>query len=207
MCFYSPQPLLLRTKHSRNMYQEYISDTVQHVVSEGATKSHNTPKPSKPGLEETLATDKITPHEWLNVTILRTKNNKRQWVSSIPSPQDEIPLKNQFARLPMGVTGDPNRQQSKIKENKPPPIILYGIQDIRKLTDLVETVLSKSDYTYKIISKQQLKITTKALDIYTLLIQLIRKEGLIGHTFSRKDERAYRIVVKNFSSIHLHPWK
>lgn len=38
------------------------------------------------------------------------------------------------------------------------------------------------------------------IDTYKKLIDLVREQKLIGHTFTRKDERPYRIVIKN-----LHP--
>lgn len=105
-----------------------------------------------------------------------------------------------FAGLPMDSTDNPNTTPTVTKNNRSPPIILYGIQDINKLTPLVETVINRNEFTYRIISKQQIKINTTNLNTYKLLIDLIRKEGRIGHTFSRKDERPYRIVINN-----LHP--
>lgn len=82
---------------------------------------------------------------------------------------------------------------------KPPPIILYGVDDLRKLTQTIEEVVGKDDFTYKIVSKNQLIISTHTVENYKTMIEHIRDKGLIGYTFTRKDQKSMRIVIK-----HLH---
>lgn len=84
-----------------------------------------------------------------------------------------------------------------IKVVKPPPIILYGIEDLTKLTDLLEKVVDKTNFVYKIINQNQLRINCKNTEDYKSTLQLIRENGLIGHTFNRKDKRPYRVVIRN----------
>lgn len=85
------------------------------------------------------------------------------------------------------------------KPSKPPPIMLYGIDNLGKLTEFLEEVVKKTDYTYKVVNKNQLIISTSSVEIYKQLIEHIRAKGLIGHTFTQKDEKCMRIVIK-----HLH---
>lgn len=85
------------------------------------------------------------------------------------------------------------------KTSKPPPIILYGVDDLAKLTQLIDEVVEKNDYTYKVVSRNQLIISSNNVDKYKILIEHIRSKGLIGHTFTCKDQKCMRIVIK-----HLH---
>lgn len=82
---------------------------------------------------------------------------------------------------------------------KPPPIILYGVDDLAKLNQFIEEVVEKDDFSYKVVSRNQLIISSHTIDKYKTLIEHIRNKGLIGHTFTRKDQKCTRIVIK-----HLH---
>ncbi|CAG9122202.1 unnamed protein product [Plutella xylostella] len=93
-----------------------------------------------------------------------------------------------------------NNGTPKTQVSKPPPIVLYGINDIAKLCEVIDKTLQKSQYTSKIVTKNQLRISCDTIDSYKKLMCLTREKGLIGHTFTRKDERPYRIVIKD-----LHP--
>lgn len=44
-----------------------------------------------------------------------------------------------------------------------------------------------SKLTYIIINKNKLKITTTDFEMYKNIISIMRENGLIGHTFNRKD--------------------
>lgn len=105
-----------------------------------------------------------------------------------------IDTNNSFALLDVEV-GEATAKRTP----KPPPIILYGVDDLAKLTQLIEEVIEQNDYTYKIVSKNQLIISSNTVDKYKTLIEHIRSKGLIGHTFTRKDQKCMRIVIK-----HLH---
>lgn len=136
--------------------------------------------------------------DWQKVPEVRTK--KRKLAPKTPSP-DQMQTMNRFSSLAID-SAEPNMTENKKdkRESKPPPIILYGIEDLNKLTKLLETVVDNSQFTYKIISKLQLRINCKTTEIYKKVIELIRENQLIGHTFTRKEDRPFRIIIKN-----LHP--
>ena len=75
------------------------------------------------------------------------------------------------------------------KISKPPPIILYGIEDVKQLTDFIKEAVKKEDYSYKIISRNKLSLFSKSVETYNILIEHIRNKGLIGHTFTREEVR------------------
>lgn len=79
-------------------------------------------------------------------------------------------------------------------------LVVYIIQNFNKLISLMGTVINKNYYHFKTMFKQELKIYSNIWNKYKLWIDIIRKEGLVSHEFSSKDERVYRIVKKN-----LHP--
>ena len=158
----------------------------------------------EPGqLSSNKETNEPTNNEWQTVSpkYQTPGTNKRRRVNRSPSSEpEEIPLQNSFSLLKPEQSDQNPHNQEKVGIRKPPPIILYAVQNIGKLSELIEGVLQKTDYTYKIVNRTQLRVNCNSIDAYKKLMQLIREQKLIGHTFTRKDERPYRIVIKN-----LHP--
>lgn len=120
-----------------------------------------------------------------------TRQNKRKRTSDSP------PFPNRFTGLPLDSAGDDKINKNKKKESKPPPLILYGITDINKLLEEMDQALDRSEYLIKMITKEQLRITCSTAESYCKLMTLVRAKKLIGHTFTRKEDKCYRIVVKN----------
>ncbi|CAH2106908.1 unnamed protein product [Euphydryas editha] len=139
--------------------------------------------------------DKTDPElpNWQKVPINR---NKKRKMSNPPSP-DGVPISNSFSELPIIDNAQGNYQPKEKKPSKPPPIILYGVEDVNKLTEFLETTVERSTFNYKIININQIRIITKDVNIYKNLISRIREKGLIGHTFNIKEERSHRLVIKN----------
>lgn len=128
---------------------------------------------------------------WQKVPILRT--NKRLRTSDSP-PSPSISNTNRFKNLNIDASGD---EEHPKRENKPPPLILYGVEDVCELTKTVGQVLKSNEYTIKLITKNQLRVSTPTPDAYKKLMSLVREKGLIGHTFTPKQERCCRIVIRN----------
>lgn len=134
------------------------------------------------------------PPSWQRVPTNR--NSKKRKMLSSPSP-DRVKTSNRFSGLPIDLTDTEPKTRT---QSKPPPIVLYGVEDVNKLTELLETVAKKDEFAYKIVSRNQLRINALDIEIYKKLISIVRENGLIGHTFNRKDNRYLRIVIRN-----LHP--
>lgn len=86
--------------------------------------------------------------------------------------------------------------------------MLSGINEVLKLYELIETVVSKSDYRILNINNKQLKINASDVDAYQKVIGVISQHNLIRHTFNTKDQRAYRLMLKNlhnFIPSKFHP--
>lgn len=82
--------------------------------------------------------------------------------------------------------------------------MLYGIQDVNKLTKLLGTAVDTSKQTYKIINKNQLKIITTDVVVYKNTTSIMRENGLTGHTFNRNNMKCYKIVISNLHHRHTH---
>lgn len=137
--------------------------------------------------------DTVSPPSWQKVP---GRNPKRKKPSNSP---ESIATSNMFSQLPIDLTEEPTATKKNVgkKPSKPPPIILYGIEDVNKLTELVETVADKSSFTYRLTNRNQLRINTLDIEAYQQIITKFRENGLIGHTFNKKEERPCRIVIRN----------
>lgn len=131
-------------------------------------------------------------NDWQTAPVLRQR--KRMRSSPTPSPE-HVKTQNRFSLLNI----EENDKSATIvpKVYKPPPIVLYGVTNISKLKEIVDNVLEQSQYSFKIITKSQLRITTENTSAYKKLMEVVREKQLIGHTFTPKSDRPYRIVIKN----------
>ncbi|GBP69362.1 Nucleic-acid-binding protein from transposon X-element [Eumeta japonica] len=84
-----------------------------------------------------------------------------------------------------------------IKPSKPPPIVLNGIEDVNELSKLLQTASDKVNFKFKLINKNLLHILVSSAEEYKKIITTIRAKGLIGHTFTPKDTKCYRVVIKD----------
>lgn len=132
-----------------------------------------------------------TPPDWQRQPTMR--NHKRKKISESPSPE-KLKTSNRFSGLPIDLTED---EPIKKKPNKPPPIILYGIEDVNKLTQLLNTVTEQDRFSFKIVNRNQLRVSCENTETYKKVITVVREKGLIGHTFNKKEDRCFRIVIRN----------
>lgn len=133
-------------------------------------------------------TDINCPPGWKRVPM---RSNKRKKLSQTPSPEP-LETSNRYSELLVDPPKDCTEQIKEKRTSKPPPIILYGIEDVNKLTELLETVAEKDEFTYKIVNRNQLRISSIHKEAYKRLIAIVRENNLVGHTFNQKDQRCYR---------------
>lgn len=125
----------------------------------------------------------------------RAPYKKRKICSTSPPPVI-TPTNNRFSDLPVDETEDTITGMPK-PVNKPPKIIVNGIEDVKELIKLSTTVVEPSSVKFKIINKNLLHIFVDTAENYKKIISLYRENGVLGHTFSLKETRCYRIVIKN----------
>jgi len=128
--------------------------------------------------------------DWQTVPELR--QNKRKRIES--PPQDQVKISNRFSFLGEEEDMRADRTSGSLK---PPPIFLYGITDVRKLSEALKEAIDSTSFYFKIITKTQLRVNANTPEVYKKIMDFIRSRNLIGHTFTQKDQRPFRIVIRN----------
>jgi Associated with zinc fingers len=142
-------------------------------------------------------------HEWQTVP---QRQSKRQRDTTTPSPKAHGDKRikpsnyNRYAPLAESTQETSNTGSKAQRVSRPPPIFLHGVIDVPKMIQCIERVIKREEYTYKVVSGKQVRIMTGTMEAYKRLLDFLRKEKLIAHTFRPKDDKDYRIVLRN-----IHP--
>lgn len=89
-----------------------------------------------------------------------------------------------------------NENQEQEREEKPPPIFIPLVMHYQSLINELNTV-GKDSYQCKIIGKDQIKLQCSTPDIYRKVVKLLQNNKTAFHTYQLKNERNYRVVLKN----------
>lgn len=127
-------------------------------------------------------------------------SNKRRRTSDSPPNTERLKVSNRFDTLPQDQIESSDRNLATPTPNRPPPIVLYGIEDVNELNKLLTTVCDPEQFKINIANKNLLRVLVQCPEAYKTVISKIRESGLIGHTFTPKDKKPYRIVIRK-----LHP--
>lgn len=174
-----------------------ISQTQNESSKQIETLHNNTPEQNMDGTEDyDIGNSHEHPPPWQRIP--ERQGAKRKKPSESPSPE-ALKTSNKFSGLQVDQTEQQPETSSK-KAHKPPPIILYGIEDLSKLTELLNTVAERETFNFKNVNRNQLRINCGDVEVYKKIVSIIRENGLIGHTFNIKQNRCFRIVIRN-----LHP--
>lgn len=82
------------------------------------------------------------------------------------------------------------------REAKPPPIYVDKVNNIQPLTKLLKEIVP-NEYELKILREDQVKINPKTSSAYTTIVQELKKKNTEFHTFQPKQERGFKVVLKN----------
>lgn len=88
-----------------------------------------------------------------------------------------------------------NNTEKRIQ--KPPPIFMENITNYPLMIESIKTVLSDEDFVCKTVSTNSVKINTNTSDAYRKIIHLLKQNEVAFHTYQPREERAYRVVIKN----------
>jgi hypothetical protein len=86
---------------------------------------------------------------------------------------------------------------------KPPPIYIADFQNTSPLIQLQEQI-AKQQYEIKALADNQVKIQTKISESYRIIIKVSAEKHMQFHTYKLKEERSYRVVLKNMHYSYLH---
>lgn len=65
------------------------------------------------------------------------------------------------------------------------------------MTSNISKVINASEFTYKSFKDGQVRLMTKSISSYRTIVKYLDEKQIRFHTYQLKQERAYRIVVKN----------
>ena len=138
-------------------------------------------------------------HEWQSVD--KTKKRKRELTrkNDDKTKQTYITTSNRFETLSPQNGNNSNEQTQPNTQltPKPPSIFIYGVLNYKKMIDNLSNITEEETYQCKILRNDTVKINTLNPDTYRKLIRHLNSEKIIHHTYQMKQDRAYRVVIRN----------
>lgn len=126
----------------------------------------------------------------------KTLGQKKHCQSISSSP---ITITNTFAPLD-GLKGNDmmmDSSESAPKEDKPPPIFIPNVSNIKLMVQTIESAITKIEYNYKLLNNNQVKICLTSSDAYRKLVHKFKDMKICFHSYQFKKDKAYRVVLKN----------
>lgn len=140
-------------------------------------------------------------HDWQIV-----KTNKRRHEES-PKPKNfkrialnDRPTTSNNAYNLLQNDNDDGEEFHDTEENsepKPPPIIIPDVGDVKKMLEDISKVIMPQEYTYKSLKNGHIRLMTKSSNAYRTVVKHLDSQKKMFHTYQLKQERSYRVVVKN----------
>lgn len=123
--------------------------------------------------------------------------------SRSPSVQRKIPdywlsTQNKFDVLDDETNTTKETEKKEIikpKNEKPPPIFVYGVENIQKLAGAVESTVGKR-FLLKSLMDKKIKILLANKEDYKKITEMLIEKNTQFHSFQLKDEKSFRVVLK-----------
>jgi hypothetical protein len=193
-------PLNYQQANPQQMYNSHFPPlSLQQNATQAAVTSQIE---SNDDFELEESSDKKTQeptHEWQSVN--KTKKRKRELnlKNDDKTKQTYIKTSNRFEALSQQ-NGNSSNEQTQSNTQlipKPPPIFIYVVLNYKKMIDNLSNITDKETYQCKIRRNDTVKINTQNPDTYRKLIRHLNSEKIIHHTYQMKQDRGYRVVIRN----------
>jgi hypothetical protein len=106
------------------------------------------------------------------------------------------PTSNRLASLSDEEVTDHLQEAATDIRPKPPPIFVSDVTTILPLLQLPDQIV-KQQCEIKALPDNQVRIQPKTPDSYRAIIKALAEKNTTFHTYKPKDERNYRVVLKN----------
>lgn len=93
--------------------------------------------------------------------------------------------------------GEINNQPAVNEEPKPPPIFIPDVADVGKMVINLCKIIDKQEFSFKSLNDGQIRLAIKSIDSYRKVVKYLEEKNKSFHTFQLKQERAFRVVIKN----------
>lgn len=104
--------------------------------------------------------------------------------------------KNMFALL-QNNSEEERQNDTEDGDPKPPPLIIPNVSDIQGMISLVTKAIMPQEFTYNSFRDGHVRLMTKSTNAYRTLVKYFDSKKVKFHTFQLKQERSYRVVLKN----------
>lgn len=160
--------------------------------------------------DEAHTQNKIT--EWQDVSRPKrkmtlensTKDQKKYCTTTGTNPTLNLPLSNTFSVLSEStemieqiIDGPRNSASEGSSIPKPPPIFVPEVSDINRMASFIDSIISKSEYTYKCLNLNKVRISPLSPDAYRKLVRSLKDNEINFYTYQFKQDKSYRAVLKN----------
>jgi hypothetical protein len=128
---------------------------------------------------------------------LQMKNVQKKYRTS---SSGGVELHNYYDPLMKDNTGETTDNMECIQqptEPKPPPLFVSDVLNVRKMTQVIETVILNTEYVYKCLANNKVRINPLTTDAYRKLVKHFTEIKVSFHTYQLKQDRAFRVVLKN----------
>jgi hypothetical protein len=162
------------------------------------TKRNQTNSNLNPSITENTLSD-------TDMIIATPKNNKSPSTRSPGlSPLNKHPIIGSFFTTPnryanLDIEDDHNMETTEPTEpiiHKPPPIFIKSDADFLKFCTAIKLYCDTDDFTCK-SNTSGIKLQLNTPDTFRKAVQLLKSKEVNFHTYQIKDEKAFRVVLRN----------
>lgn len=177
-----------------------MTDVIINTAPYGEVQANNTPNNKKwTTVENSRKRGRNSPVNSKTKPLYKIQKSIRDYWLKTP-----IETSNPFTTLDSSVeTNDDSENQVKntkeTLEQKPPPIYVNGVENIRPLKELLDKT-TEGLYTLKILAENEVKIQLKNSEKYLSVIKELKNKNTSFHTYQMKQDKNYKVVLRN-----MHP--
>lgn len=147
--------------------------------------------------------DDTTTNTWQQASNRKTKRQENATPRKIRKITEEqrtfvTETQNRFQPLTNNTNNadEIENQGTTPKVSKPPPIFVPEISAIQPLITILDST-AKENYYLKTVGNNQVKIQIHDVEKYRKTITALKENKVMFHTYQLKEERNYRVVIKN----------
>ncbi len=127
-------------------------------------------------------------------------NDSSKKTKPIPASGNTVfNLQNRFEPLSSGTQhteNDTTETQPK-KESIPPPIFIPQVANVKLMENCIVEAIGREEFSYKCMINNTVKLMLKKACTYRKVVQTLNQKNIAFHTYQLKEDRAYRVVLKN----------
>lgn len=181
--------------HPTTSSQHTAKRNIEHVY-------HTTHSDDESILSDETAEVSENMHPWQAVTRKRKRTSQLKPTENHPITKTN----NRYELLQETALDETSTENITSKSNssskpqpnpRPPPIYIYGVRDYKAMMRDLAQAIEDERYHTKTLANNTVKINTHSIEGYRQLIRHLRDKNIIHHTYQIKQERAYRIVLRD----------